>query len=728
MLNAPGSTGDISLLVQRSEQRLPSRVNLQEHRCQSQGLEFAASLIVPICATVPYWTTSQRRRSLLSREAKRAGLFRTACSAGTNSATSKRLGYSQLHDEDEDEGPATTVLDFSNTEERLKNIKDVTRTPVTLLSGFLGSGKTSLLKHILENQEGVRLGVVVNDVAAVNIDAQLIQRYERSGTIEIAELANGCVCCTASDDLVASVQELVNRAYTRPLHHVVIELSGVGEPDAIKRHWHIGVEVGMPATLMTEIKRTIAVVDSSLFGNDWIDSRKATARNEEGSQHSGLETVGQLLAEQVERADLVLMNKTDLATKEELKTTEEVLKALNPDAELIRCTYGKVSPIELLPEIPHGLKYPEFGKGRNFRWAQNPHVLQIRVKVPASTKSKDINFDIGRTWLQIWVKGEPVPRLQGKLFGRLKGIEEWLWELDGEGDDRHVAVFLEKTEEGMWEDLWEKQCPGQPLTEHEPAAAEAEAAEAAEAAADAGAISCTPCAPSIFQRSRRNKAASRRFGIRTFTYERRRPFNAVRLQRLIEEWPLPKKNKKTFSLTDLESSTEAEASDIRAAFKPILRSKGFCWVDSEPFRVNEWSHAGRSLSVLPEDWWWSVLKPDQLNFQICYPGAKGNFERIRRDKWQEPWGDRRQEIVFIGGPCMRERDITRILDDCLLSDSELEEFRQSTIDTHPPDTYFGIEGLLRQMGEDPETFGRGNAGDEDTIDVSPHAEDVQKDS
>ena len=262
-----------------------------------------------------------------------------------------------------------------------------------------------------------------------------------------------------------------------------------------------------------------------------------------------------------------------------------------------------------------------------------------------------------------------------------------------------------------------------------------------------------------------------------------------------------------------QSAADSMAQSWPKAFKPILRSKGFCWVDSEPFRagppgdvdsgwqavismwwecherkigmhepktacrlkVNEWSHAGRSLSVLPEaalgpsgprnitswvwsakDWWWSVLKPDQLNFQICQclraliPNSLMKSLQVGEAPWfkkctevilvqkvtlkgfvatsgrpvyemtlveefchlvnvikhlnQEPWGDRRQEIVFIGGPCMRERDITRldscrlelpaplrlwwncwphlpsrILDDCLLSDSELEEFRESAL-------------------------------------------------
>lgn len=641
-------------------------------------------------------------------------------SSSSAKAPSRRLGYSQKYVDEDEEGPTTTVLDFSKTEERLKRIKDVTRTPVTLLSGFLGSGKTSLLKHILENQEGVRLGVVVNDVGAVNIDSQLVQRYEMNGAIEIAELSNGCVCCTASDDLVASVQELVNRAGSRPFHHVVIELSGVGEPQAIRRHWDIGVEVGMPATLMTEIKRTIAVVDSSLFGNDWLDSRKASARNEEAAQHSGFETVAQLLAEQVEKADLVLLNKIDLASEDELKTTEEVARALNPKADFVKATFGKVSPIEILPEIPRGLKFPEFGKGRNYRWAQNDQVVQLRVKVPADAKSKDVSFNIGRTWVEIWVTGEKVPRLQGKLWGRLKGIEEWIWELDGTGDDRHVAVFLEKSQEGLWEDLWQKPKAGEKESEHEPASAEAEENTRRGISFGGG----------LNLRIRSGSSAGKRFGIQTFVYERRRPFSAERLQRLIEDWPLPRRTKDSFTLKDLKlgPKSKAEPESSRAVLKPILRSKGFCWVDGPEFlRVHEWSHAGRTLTVLPKDWWWSVLEPDQLNFQVCYPGAKGEYERLREEKWEEEWGDRRQELVFIGGPEMDKQKISRILDSCLLTDEELTDFRARTDGISPPATYFGIEGLLRQMGEDPTQLGTQNA--RQVEDLSPlEAVDTSPDS
>jgi len=628
--------------------------------------------------------------------------------------SSQPIGYSQRVEDFEDEDVGTTVLDFGpGSEERLEKIKNFTRTPVTLLSGFLGAGKTSLLKHLLENQEGVRLGVVMNDVAAINIDAQLIQKCSNGGAIDIAELSNGCVCCTASDDLVASVQELVSRAGSRPLHHLIIELSGVGEPEAIRHHWDIGVEVGMPATLLTEIKRTIAVVDASLFGNDWLDSRKATARNEEDSRHEGLETVGQLLAEQVEKADLVLVNKVDLASESELHTTEEVVRALNPTGEVVRATHGKVSPIEILPEIPHALKYPEFGKGRNYRWAQNDREVQIRVKVPESTRSKDIDFTIARTWMEIWVKGEEVPRLQGRLYGRLKCLDEWLWELDGVGDDRHVAVFLEKSGEGMWEDLWVSPMADEPSVNHEPLHVTAgeqggthhdEHTETSHGDAQGHSHGHTHEHGHAHSHDDHDMTtAQQRFGIHTFTYERRRPFDSQRLQELIDAWPLPRRNKRAFSIKDLSASSRASSDLDRdlVLLKPILRSKGFCWVNSDPLKRHEWAHAGRSLSVLPKDWWWSVLKEDQMHFQVSYPGAKKEYNMVKEQKWHSEWGDRRQEMVFIGGPDMNEEHITKLLDECLLSDDELDDFCEHMEGLWPADTFFGVEGLLRQMGVDP---------------------------
>lgn len=414
----------------------------------------------------------------------------------------------------------------------------------------------------------------------------------------------------------------------------------------------------------------------------------------------GQETVGQLLAEQVEKADVVLVNKTDLATEDELTTTEEVVLSLNPNARIIRSLFSQVSPLEILPEIPRKLKYPDCGQGLNYRWVQNEDQLQIRVKVAPGTTSKEVRFNLGRNWVEVWVADETVPRLQGKLFGGLRGLEEWLWELNGVGEERHVSIFLEKLEPAMWEDIWEKPKAGMAPFQHEPS----EPSEPSECDAKSMFHGIRPPRPKrSVSLSRPDTSARKRLGIHTFVYERRRPFNSKRLQQLIDAWPLPVNMKTTFKLEDL--GADVQQTDLKTVLLPVLRSKGFCWVDSDPLKVQEWSHAGRTFTLQSQDWWWGVLREDQLQFQVSYPGAKAIYEKAQQ-KWKAEWGDRRQELVFIGGADMVEEQISMLLDSCLLTEAEFEEFRQSTAGVYPDDSFFGIDGLIRRLGEDPEEFRR----------------------
>jgi len=162
-----------------------------------------------------------------------------------------------------------------------------------------------------------------------------------------------------------------------------------------------------------------------------------------------------------------------------------------------------------------------------------------------------------------------------------------------------------------------------------------------------------------------------------------------------------------FGLDDLslaQAEIRSASSDPKRVLKPVLRSKGFCWLDSEPLKMHEWAHAGRTIFVEAKTWWWSVLKEDQLQFQLSYPGAPNDYERVRKNCWDEEWGDQRQELVFIGGPDMSESDILPILDACLLTDEEMRDYVERTTGVFPPDTYFGVEGLLRQMGADPDAM------------------------
>jgi G3E family GTPase len=575
------------------------------------------------------------------------------------------------------------------------------KTPVTLLSGFLGTGKTSLLKHLLENQEGVRIGVVVNDVAAVNIDSQLVKRYEK-GFVEVTELQNGCICCSSADDLFSAVQSIVMRSKDHYFEHIVVELSGVGEPAAVKRNWAIGLECTMPVALRTEVKQVVTVVDSSSFGRDWLDTRQAQDRNEKvvGDKHDDknkvrLENVGQLLAEQVEWADVIVVNKTDLATQEELRTTDEVVRALNNNARLHRAQFGKVAPRDILPKVPKGLRTVAFGVGQGYTWTQTPDGIRVAMPIAADVKGKDVDFRVSRQTLRLGIKGRPQVIVEGKLSAELKNLDDCLFEIEGSAKDRQVVVTLEKRRPQMWGGLFE--------------GAEMDSLEG-----NSGHVCSSPqCTHEEhghqhgYDNARRTESspqvstanrAEQRFGIHTFVYQRRRPFSGERLEKLLLAWPTPRKE--LFTLLELEPTcTEANLEDSSAdLLRPVLRSKGFCWLDNEPLRQHVWAHAGKTMAVKPGDWWWAALDQDQLKFKVTYPGVEAEYKLARKEKWDRELGDRRQELVFIGGPQMKEQDIVPLLDACLLSDDEYSEFRKRMQSLKVPNDEFHVNGLLKNLG------------------------------
>jgi G3E family GTPase len=147
--------------------------------------------------------------------------------------------------------------------------KKKNKVPITLLSGFLGAGKTSTLQHLLENTEGVKIGVIVNDVANVNIDAKLIS----GKTNGVVELQNGCACCSLADELLTSVDTLLGDA--RKFDALVVELSGVADPVAIKSNWNNAKEQGHPVTEKADLSQVVTLVDACTFGTDWM-VRKST--------------------------------------------------------------------------------------------------------------------------------------------------------------------------------------------------------------------------------------------------------------------------------------------------------------------------------------------------------------------------------------------------------------------------------------------------------------------
>lgn len=219
--------------------------------------------------------------------------------------------------------------------------------PVTVLSGYLGSGKTTLLNHILNNRNGQRIAVIVNDMSEVNIDKDLVaDGGGLSRTDEkLVELSNGCICCTLRDDLLKEVERLVQRGN---IDYIVIESTGISEPVPVAQTFsYIDEEMGIDLTSICRLDTMVTVVDANRFIND-INSEDLLVDRDEGADQTDERTIADLLIDQVEFCDVLVLNKTDLVTEEELARLENVLKKLQPEAKLIKTTNSQVDLADVL--------------------------------------------------------------------------------------------------------------------------------------------------------------------------------------------------------------------------------------------------------------------------------------------------------------------------------------------------------------------------------------------
>lgn len=408
---------------------------------------------------------------------------------------------------------------------------NINTTPVLLLTGYLGSGKTTLLNRILSNRQGIKFAVIVNDIGEVNIDADLIQK---GGIVDqkdesLVALQNGCICCTLKMDLVNQLQDIMSQ---KRFDYIVIEASGICEPAPIAQ-----TICSIPTMGMEYMKHGIPQLDSIVTVVDALRMQDEFACGDM-LVRTGIdeEDIENLVIQQIEFCNIVLLNKAAEVEPHELERIKQIIRALQPKAEIIECNYGDVDLDKIL----------------------NTNL-----------------FD----------------------FNKVATSAAWIDEIEnhhGDEEEEHHHHHHEEEHEHHHHHHDDEHCHCHHHHHHH---GEGEAEE---------------------------------YGIGTFVYYRRRPFDLV----LFDEFV------------------------ARKWTRNIIRAKGICYFADETEMCYIFEQAGKQINLSKAGQWYATMPEDELaRLMEDEPG-------LRRD-WDEKYGDRMQKIVFIGQHLDKEA-ITAALDQCLV--------------------------------------------------------------
>lgn len=225
----------------------------------------------------------------------------------------------------------------------------MTKLPVTVLSGFLGAGKTTVLTHILNNRQNKKVAVIVNDMSEINIDSSMIQNeVELSHKEEkLVEMSNGCICCTLREDLLLEVNKLAKEGR---FDYLVIESTGISEPLPVAETFTFADEDGVSLSDVSKLDTMVTVVDAVNFLKDYDEAKslKDAGESLESLGEEDERSVADLLVDQIEFADVLLISKTDLVEKSELVKLIAIIKTLNTSAKIIPISNGEVDIEKIL--------------------------------------------------------------------------------------------------------------------------------------------------------------------------------------------------------------------------------------------------------------------------------------------------------------------------------------------------------------------------------------------
>ena len=219
------------------------------------------------------------------------------------------------------------------------------RLPVTVLSGFLGAGKTTVLSHILNNRQGKKVAVIVNDMSEINIDAGIVKNEVSLNHSEekLVEMSNGCICCTLREDLLLEVNKL---AKDKKFDYLVIESTGISVPLPVAETFTFADEEGVSLSDVAKLDTMVTVVDAVNFLKDYEEAKYLKDSGESLGEDDD-RSVADLLVDQIEFADVLLVSKTDLVEPQDIEKLEAILKSLNTHAQILPISQGQVNVDEV---------------------------------------------------------------------------------------------------------------------------------------------------------------------------------------------------------------------------------------------------------------------------------------------------------------------------------------------------------------------------------------------